>query len=570
MKILQKGERIKLSDYVDPTKELVVALKTTGSKINCCCLGLDDAGNAAFLVDKDKTKAPFNTVVLTPQTETFSLSLEHLPQPVLCLVFIIDKNSEFHAASVKIIEKDSTLFSFNFTDNIFNHSQYATILEIYRKDNVWRLRVVAEKTQEILKKHLRKSEPIKPLQISVLTPSLKLSNPSNALVQPVSPPIARIQSVSSPITRTPVKSPPVVQVGQTEEEDDEEELRGFDKLFAFLLGEDSKCITSIAKIDCIRHFFWTLWFWFPFGAVLGWLHLAMKTHRFAFLRYALQYGNACIILFFLSSFYWGLMVVVPWIIGIIHCYSTFKTTFLQTLDSCGRRGFSHEDVKGEKHNLNTISYETFINTSVPNKWAIPILFDRYKHGFYGNLPTFCSRLKIAQKNYPFVEKYFYVEPITTEHSERSKRKRKRRLIFGGASLLLLIAAVCYGMYAILEQSPDLKLRCYTALDWDYYKAAQGLGSGVSKNEALHNAKVNALANALGEDLFHKEIGTIDSATHSTDVEDKTTVTQDEKENYTKQVQGRVSDVEIIEESQSPDGLFNITIRAKILMNANRK
>ncbi|MDR2757522.1 MAG: hypothetical protein LBC20_17665 [Planctomycetaceae bacterium] len=93
---------------------------------------------------------------------------------------------------------------------------------------------------------------------------------------------------------------------------------------------------------------------------------------------------------------------------------------------------------------------------------------------------------------------------------------------------------------------------------------------MNKSEALHNAKVNALANGLGEELFRKEVGTIGSVTISNDSGDKTTMSQDEKENYTKQVQGRVSDVEIISESQSTDGLYNITIKAKVLMNANRE
>jgi hypothetical protein len=88
----------------------------------------------------------------------------------------------------------------------------------------------------------------------------------------------------------------------------------------------------------------------------------------------------------------------------------------------------------------------------------------------------------------------------------------------------------------------------------------------------NNAKVNALTNGgLKEQLSYNEVRNNNMVTLSNDSGDQTTMSQVENENYTKQVQGHIKDIEIISESQSTkDDSYNTTIKAKVLMNANRK
>lgn len=554
MKIIQKGERITLDDYINTSTKMVIDVKVSGiisnhqSSYHYCCLGLEGNDSVSFLVDKDKTKSPFNAVVFVSSEDhgVFEINLEHIPEMIQKLIFTISKNDNSPIDSARIrIGQNSPKLQFDFTGDVFHRGLDITIIEFYRKDNVWKIRVVAENLQENLKKFLKE---IQKQKTSPAQPEQRL---------PISAP-------TLPRRPTP---PPVSHWG--DRNDDSHRLN---KMLMFFLGDDFKRLTSTAKVYCMRHLCWTIWFLFPFGAVFGWLHLALKTYRFEFVRNTLLYGIACVIPYGLSlnSLNFGLIIIVPWVLGLVHCYGTFKTTLLQTIDSCGRRGFTQVKTKGDLHDLNTITYEIFFDTSIPNDWALPILADRCKNGFYNDMQTFYSKLKVMPKYYGEIEKYFYVEPVTKEQSETSKRQRRWRVFFTIISLSLLMLVLCGGTYGLLEYSPELKLHVYTTLNWDYYKKTQGIGSGVNKNEAIHNAKVNALANGLGEELFHKEVGTVGSVTISDDGGDKTTMSQDENENYTKQVKGRVSDVEIISESQSTDDLYNITIKAKVLMNADRE
>jgi hypothetical protein len=524
-----------------------------GLAYNYYCLGLEGNDNVSFFVGKNKTKSPFGAVVFISNDHgVFNVHLEHISETIQKLVFTISKNDNSPINSAKInIGQNSPELQFNFTGEVFRNGRDIDLIEFYRKDSIWKMRVVVENLQENLKKFLK-----------------EITDKKTSLTQQKQSTPVPVQPVSTPLVPPRRPTPPPVS-----RDNYIENLRGLNKVLTHCLGDDFKRINTIARQYCIRHLCWTLWFWFPFGAFFGWLHLALKTYRFEFVRNTILYGIACIIPYCLSlnSLNLGLIIIVPWVLGLVHCYGTFKTTFLQTIDSCGRKGFTEvRKDKEERYDLNTITYEVFFNTSVPNDWALPILADRCKKGFYYNMEHFYTRLNLRPEFRKEFEKIFYVEAVTDEQAKKSKQQRKRIFIFATILFSSLILTLCGGIYGLLQHSPELKQYVYTTLNWDYYKNAQGIGSGVNKSEALHNAKVNALANGLGEELFHKEVGTIGSVTISNDSGDKTTMSQDEKENYTKQVQGRVSDVEIISESQSPDGLYNITIKAKVLMNANRE
>jgi len=98
-----------------------------------------------------------------------------------------------------------------------------------------------------------------------------------------------------------------------------------------------------------------------------------------------------------------------------------------------------------------------------------------------------------------------------------------------------------------------------------YKTVQGTGSGTNRNGALLAAKQSALKNAVGERLAFMETGRSSIMTFSDDEGDVSTAAQGFGEGYEKRIEGNVSDVKILSESQS-GGLFHFTIEAKVRMN----
>jgi hypothetical protein len=572
MKTLKKGENVKLRDYVDLDTDFYVVYTIAGatnSAYNCAFAGLDKNGTLCKQLNGQPfIVPPSSSSIVTAQcdknTFRFLIKLTQISNTVEKIIAVVRKNDASSIRNAKVMictisgqKLDAKLAAdFTDTDTIFRNDRIVNVIEFYRYNNEWKIRAVVDRLVPELKDIVKK-------RLSELQPH------SIAQAKITSPPILTRQTQSRTSVTSPIPSPQHPQINWYQSV-----VNGILSLHLF----DTINIPRVAKRYFFRHCAWTLWFWFPFGAVFGWLHLALKTFRPQFFFFALFYGVFCVIpyLLSLSSLNFGLIIIAPWIIGLISCYASFNTTLLKTLDSMGRSG-SKIKTRDNKYELNSITYEVYHLVGIKD-YALPIFATRcerkFEHleGFYKQLRDGGCQLK--EDDLSMFDRTFYIEPITPIEISRNQRQRSLRRLLAVAGFFALLTGLCYGGYVFVEHlPPDVRQHTYieifNVLDWDYYKEAEGIGSGIKKEEALQNAKVNALANGLGEELFRKEVGSGGVKTISDDEGDKNSATQDSKEDYTKQVQGRVSDIEIVTETQS-DGLWNITIKAKVLVNAERK
>ena len=98
-----------------------------------------------------------------------------------------------------------------------------------------------------------------------------------------------------------------------------------------------------------------------------------------------------------------------------------------------------------------------------------------------------------------------------------------------------------------------------------YQNVSGIGSGANRHEALLSAKIAAIRNARGEYISSVQSSRSATITFSDDEGDVNKAEQESQEDYEKRIEGRISEVEIILETQQ-DGLFQIGIKAKVRMN----
>ena len=136
-----------------------------------------------------------------------------------------------------------------------------------------------------------------------------------------------------------------------------------------------------------RHLLWTLWFWIPFGAIFGWLHLILKSFRKRYLAFAALYSLVLLVPY--SNGFWQVNILA-WVIGLVHCYATFRSTFRYMLESTDGRHYESNKLDG-KYNLNTIDYKTFEAEGWENA-ALPVLINRHIGGQFRDMSAFFRRI----------------------------------------------------------------------------------------------------------------------------------------------------------------------------------
>jgi stress response protein SCP2 len=556
MKELSKGERLRLAEHVNVNNEFAVNVVVNGSeKFEYCCYGIDanDKIIDSFFTFEGKTSSAFGAIVLAAgKRGQFNVKLASLPETVEKLIFVVCGGS----GSVKSIPSGQVIFGTDkpllrcpFSGSLLPDAPIASIVEIYRKDSVWRLRFSAESLQKehsgFIREKLRKPS-------AVVRPS------------PTKPPVP--PSVTSPPVPKP-SAPARNTANLSQWNNTLSKGISFGYIWVvWLLPQIGRqpvpegCYQALKGLF-LRHLFWTLWFWVPFGAVLGWIHLALKSFRKRYLAYAILYSLVLLVPY--SNGFWQVNILV-WAVGLIHCYSTFRFTFRYMIESTDGKHFKLK-VKEGKYNLNTIDYKTFVQEG----WeiaALPILINRHFSGQFIDMPGFFRRLD------PWMKDIYKKDAFSRKFDAVVVPNRTKFLKFFIAPLLLLcLLGGVWGVYTVSPPDvketlvPQIQQRVYTFFGWDFYKIVQGTGSGVNRDEALRQAKLDALGNALGERLTRRETGKSGIITISDDEGDTNKAEQEAQEDYEKQVAGKISDVEILSESQS-DGLFYITIKAKVLMN----
>lgn len=151
---LQKGQKIKIQDYASAQIEIHVSAKMKTGEADVTCFGIDAAGKLSddrYFVFYNQTQSPAGEITMRAgEDETiFSIRLSALPDTIQKLVVTIAAEG---AASMKDIARGSlslmaggvSVADFPFTGESFQQEKALILCQLYKKDSLWRLSVVAD------------------------------------------------------------------------------------------------------------------------------------------------------------------------------------------------------------------------------------------------------------------------------------------------------------------------------------------------------------------------------------------------------------------------------------------
>jgi tellurite resistance protein TerA len=146
---IQKGQRVKLSDFVSDAKSFEVEISISGITIDMVCFGLDNQqmlSNDAYMTFFNQPKTPCGAVELSTSNAnsvSFLCQLDRLPSSIKSLIFtaaIVDNQTmrSMRTGSLKFQVNNQTSAQFIFSGQDFQNEKAVKFGEIYRKDGAWR------------------------------------------------------------------------------------------------------------------------------------------------------------------------------------------------------------------------------------------------------------------------------------------------------------------------------------------------------------------------------------------------------------------------------------------------
>ena len=153
MTSIQKGFRGKLSDSLDPSKEIAVEVAISGpAEYDFCCFGVDAGDKMSddrYMVFFNQTNSPGNEIIFsqTGKSAVYRVNLYRLPPSIAKLVFTasIDGNGTMGAigsCNLKLLQNNSAALQLDLTGKDFQNEKAIIAIEVYKKD-VWRIAAVA-------------------------------------------------------------------------------------------------------------------------------------------------------------------------------------------------------------------------------------------------------------------------------------------------------------------------------------------------------------------------------------------------------------------------------------------
>lgn len=145
---LQKGQKVKLEESMINSAQTVKIAVNAPFTIDVSCFGLDSSdklSNDAYMVFYNQKESPNREIILVndvPNSE-FSINLSKLPDSISKLVFTaaIDPSQNSNMSQLGSINFSMNDWSFSTTGSDFQQEKAVMIVEIYKKENVWRLGV---------------------------------------------------------------------------------------------------------------------------------------------------------------------------------------------------------------------------------------------------------------------------------------------------------------------------------------------------------------------------------------------------------------------------------------------
>ncbi len=146
---IQKGQRVKLTDFVGDTKLFKVEVSISGITVDMACFGLDSQqklSNDAYMTFFNQPKTPCGAVELSTSNAnlvSFLCQLDKLPSSINSLVFTaaIEGNQTMRAMQSGYLQfqvADQTNSQFSFSGQDFQDEKAVMLGELYRKEGAWR------------------------------------------------------------------------------------------------------------------------------------------------------------------------------------------------------------------------------------------------------------------------------------------------------------------------------------------------------------------------------------------------------------------------------------------------
>ena len=153
---LIRGQKLKLSDILYNQQAFSLQIiPPTGITLDIVIFGLDNQAklsNEDYMIFYNQPQSPCQSIKLTkndPSQVIFDVNLATLPPNIerLVLTFTIDGNqvmSQLPTTPVKLNQQSATVASFTIDGSLFHQEKAIMVLEVYKKDNIWRISAVGQ------------------------------------------------------------------------------------------------------------------------------------------------------------------------------------------------------------------------------------------------------------------------------------------------------------------------------------------------------------------------------------------------------------------------------------------
>lgn len=154
---IQKGQRLRLEDIIPNNQAFTLQCEfnTKGINLDIACFGLDAAGllsDDRYMTFFNQATTPCGSISLKSSSGTaasFSCNLTTLPPTIerLVITAAIDGTAtmqDISNGSVNWQLQNRTVGSFSFTGHDFQQERAVILVELYRKNNLWRLTASAQ------------------------------------------------------------------------------------------------------------------------------------------------------------------------------------------------------------------------------------------------------------------------------------------------------------------------------------------------------------------------------------------------------------------------------------------
>lgn len=149
------GQKAKFTDVgITQQFTLLVELTTNSTVVDVACFGLDRQQKLAsddYMTFYNQPKTPCEAVSwqARSQQQRFDIDLTKLPDTIdyLVLTATIDGQAtvrELGSSSVTLEQAGQTLATYNFDGSVFNSERAIMLLQVYRKNEVWRINAIGQ------------------------------------------------------------------------------------------------------------------------------------------------------------------------------------------------------------------------------------------------------------------------------------------------------------------------------------------------------------------------------------------------------------------------------------------